>query len=45
VWWTSRDSVVREGASVVVAHTLAIILHRIWIDGTEFNWSKKEIAA
>src|SRR5258705_1031159 len=24
---------------------LAVILHRMWIDGTEFNWSKKEIAA
>jgi hypothetical protein len=22
-----------------------VILHRMWIDGTEFNWSKKEIAA
>ena len=24
---------------------LAVILHRMWIDGTEFNWSKKEIVA
>jgi hypothetical protein len=23
----------------------AVILHRMWIDGTEFNWSKKEAAA
>ena len=22
---------------------LAVILHRMWIDGTEFNWSKKEL--
>jgi len=22
-----------------------VILHRMWIDGTEFNWSKQEIAA
>ena len=28
-----------------VARKLAVILHRMWIDGTEFNWSKKEIAA
>jgi hypothetical protein len=21
------------------------ILHRMWIEGTEFNWSKKAIAA
>ena len=24
---------------------LAVILHRMWIDRTEFNWSKKEVAA
>jgi hypothetical protein len=28
-----------------VARKLAVILHRMWIEGTEFNWSKKEIAA
>ncbi|SHG96552.1 IS110 family transposase [Bradyrhizobium erythrophlei] len=32
-------------AEVAVARKLAVILHRMWIDGTEFNWSKKEIAA
>ena len=31
-------------AEVAVARKLAVILHRMWIDGTEFNWSK-EIAA
>ena len=31
-------------AKVAVARKLAVILHRMWIDGTEFNWSKKEIA-
>ena len=31
-------------AKVAVARKLAVILHRMWIDGTEF-WSKKEIAA
>jgi transposase len=30
---------------VAVARKLVVILHRMWIDGTEFNWSKKEIAA
>jgi len=29
-------------AKVAVARKLAVILHRMWIDGTEFNWSKKE---
>jgi hypothetical protein len=24
---------------------LIVAPHRMWIDGTEFNWSKKEIAA
>jgi hypothetical protein len=32
-------------AKVAVARKLAVILHRMWIEGTEFNWSKKEIAA
>jgi len=32
-------------SQVAVARKLAVILHRMWIDGTEFNWSKKEIAA
>jgi transposase len=32
-------------AKVAVARKLAVILHRMWIYGTKFNWSKKEIAA
>jgi ABC-type proline/glycine betaine transport system permease subunit len=32
-------------ATVAVARKLAILLHRMWIDRTEFNWSKKEVAA
>ena len=32
-------------AKVAVARKLAVILHRMWIDGTEFSGSKKEIAA
>src|SRR5262245_8625681 len=32
-------------AAVAVARKLAVILHRMWIDRTEFNWSKKEVAA
>src|SRR5262249_4088115 len=31
-------------AKVAVARKLAVILHRMWIDGTEFNWSSKEAA-
>ena len=32
-------------AKVAVARKLAVILHRMWIDGTKFNWSKKEVTA
>jgi transposase len=32
-------------AKVAVARKLAVILHRMWIDGTDFNWSKKEASA
>lgn len=31
-------------AKVAVARKLAVVLHRMWIDGTEFNWSTKEVA-
>ena len=31
-------------AKIVVARKLAVILHRMWVDGTEFKWSSKEIA-
>ncbi len=32
-------------AKVAVARKLAVILHRMWRDGTEFIWSSKEAAA
>jgi hypothetical protein len=32
-------------AKVAVARKLAVILHRMWIDKTEFNWSNKEATA
>jgi len=32
-------------AKVAVARKLAVILHQMWVDGTEFNWSSKEVAA
>ena len=31
-------------AKVAVARKLAVILHRMWVDGTQFNWSAKEKA-
>ena len=32
-------------AKVAVARKLAVILHRMWIVETEFNWSTKKAAA
>ncbi len=32
-------------AKVTVARKLAVILHRMWTDGTDFIWSSKEAAA
>jgi transposase len=33
-------------AKVALARKLAVILHRIWVDGTEFRWSERgEVAA
>ena len=31
-------------AVVALARRLAVIMHRIWIDGTEFRWSRQEAA-
>src|ERR1700740_1118481 len=32
-------------AIVALARRLAVILHRIWVDGTEFRWTRKAAAA
>ena len=32
-------------AIVALARRLAVIMHRIWVDGTEFRWTKQETAA
>jgi hypothetical protein len=31
--------------SITSSAKLAVILHRMWMDRTEFIWSKKEVAA
>jgi len=31
-------------AIVALARRLAVIMHRIWIDGTEFCWTRQEAA-
>jgi transposase len=40
---TKRNGLRR--AKVAIARKLAVILHRMWVEGTEFMWSKKEVAA
>lgn len=32
-------------AIVALARRLAVIMHRIWVDGTEFRWSREATAA
>jgi len=32
-------------AVVALARRLAVIMHRIWVDGTEFQWTRKAAAA
>ena len=35
----------RKRAKVALARKLAVILHRIWVDGTVFRWSREAVAA
>lgn len=35
----------RRRAVIAVARKLAVILHRMWIDGTEFHWGSEEAVA
>jgi transposase len=32
-------------AIVALARRLAVIMHRIWVDGTEFQWTREAAAA
>ena len=32
-------------AIVALTRRLAVIMHRIWVDGTEFRWTREETAA
>ena len=32
-------------AIVALARRLAVIMHRIWVDGTEFRWTREQHAA
>jgi len=35
----------RKRAIVALARRLAVILHRIWVDGTEFKWTREAVPA
>jgi len=35
----------RKKAIVALARRLAVIMHRIWVDGTEFRWTREAAAA
>ena len=30
-------------AIVALARRLAVIMHRIWVDGTEFRWTREDV--
>jgi transposase len=32
-------------AIIAVARRLAVVLHRMWVDGTDFQWTRPDIAA
>jgi hypothetical protein len=32
-------------AIVALARRLAVIMHRLWVDGTEFRWTREVAAA
>jgi transposase len=32
-------------AVVALARRLAVIMHRIWVDGSEFRWTREQAAA
>ena len=31
-------------ARVAVARKLAVVMHRVWVDGAEFRWGKEDAA-
>ena len=35
----------KKKAIVALARRLAVIMHRIWVDGTEFRWTREQAAA
>ncbi len=43
--WATRIAGRRGMAKVALARKLAVVMHRIWVDGTEFRWGREPAAA
>ena len=44
--WTTPANAKRRGrqkAIVALARRLAVIMHRMWCDGTEFRWTRETL--
>ena len=37
--WTSPSDEVQKRAKVALARKIAVILHRMWVDGTTYRWT------
>ena len=40
-----RQALRDKKAIVALARRLAVIMHRIWVDGTEFRWTQEQAVA
>ena len=43
--WAMKIARGMKKAIVALARRLAVITHRIWVDGTEFRWTREVTAA
>jgi hypothetical protein len=43
--WSWLKAWAMQKAIVALARRLAVILHRIWVDGTEFRWTREQAVA
>jgi len=41
----THRKLLQSKAIVALARRLAVIMHRIWVDGTEFRWTREAAAA
>ena len=43
----SQSHEINSSGSAIRPHSreLAVIMHRIWVDGTEFSWTRQAVAA